>query len=219
MTYGRWPGQDGQDEQQRVDGGAVPPQWRPERRDSTGLLAWYGPEPGNRQRAYVPQQAPPLFLPARHPQDRQRGFDPPAPWPPYEGPPQPPGRLEPTRQPRGRSWPARHKALTGLLAFTALVVIIIGAANSGRSPSSPGRGATAGLTATTSATTAPTTPAAVVAPRASPAPVSCHPRTSAGNCYEPGEYCRVSDQGASGVTSDGEPITCRDNYGWRWEPS
>jgi hypothetical protein len=38
-------------------------------------------------------------------------------------------------------------------------------------------------------------------------------------CYEPGEYCRDSDHGSSGVAGDGEAITCEDNDGWRWEPS
>jgi hypothetical protein len=48
---------------------------------------------------------------------------------------------------------------------------------------------------------------------------SCYPLTNAGNCYEPGEYCRTRDHGASGVAGDGEPITCEDNNGWRWEPT
>jgi hypothetical protein len=38
-------------------------------------------------------------------------------------------------------------------------------------------------------------------------------------CYEPGEYCRGSDHGASGVAGDGKAISCEDNDGWRWEPS
>jgi hypothetical protein len=42
--------------------------------------------------------------------------------------------------------------------------------------------------------------------------------TNGGNCYEPGEYCRTSDRGASGVAGDGEKIICEDNNGWRWEP-
>jgi hypothetical protein len=43
--------------------------------------------------------------------------------------------------------------------------------------------------------------------------------TDGGNCYEPGEYCRDSDHGASGRAGDGEAITCEDNDGWRWEPT
>ena len=53
----------------------------------------------------------------------------------------------------------------------------------------------------------------------SPTPTGCHPLTNSGNCYEPGEYCRDADHGASGVAGDGEAITCQDNNGWRWEPS
>jgi hypothetical protein len=51
-----------------------------------------------------------------------------------------------------------------------------------------------------------------------PAP-SCYPLSDEGTCYEPGEYCRDSDHGASGVAGDGEKIICEDNDGWRWEPA
>jgi hypothetical protein len=50
-------------------------------------------------------------------------------------------------------------------------------------------------------------------------PGGCHPLTSGGNCYEPGEFCRASDHGVTGVAGDGETITCEDVNGWRWEPS
>jgi hypothetical protein len=46
---------------------------------------------------------------------------------------------------------------------------------------------------------------------------SCHPTTSSGHCYEPGEYCRKSDHGASGVAGDGAKIICKNHHGWRWE--
>jgi hypothetical protein len=59
---------------------------------------------------------------------------------------------------------------------------------------------------------------ALAQPTPTPAP-HCYPLTNGGNCYEPGEYCRKSDHGASGIAGDGEPITCEDNDGWRWEPS
>jgi len=49
-------------------------------------------------------------------------------------------------------------------------------------------------------------------------PATCFPLTNGGNCYEPGEYCRNSDHGMSGVAGDGEKIICADNDGWRWEP-
>jgi len=65
----------------------------------------------------------------------------------------------------------------------------------------------------------PAPPATVPAPPASTAPVGCHPLTNGGNCYEPGEYCRTSDHGMSGVAGDGEAISCTYKNGWRWEPA
>ena len=62
-----------------------------------------------------------------------------------------------------------------------------------------------------------TTP--VAAPTHSAGPTGCYPLSDEGTCYEPGEYCRDSDHGSSGVAGDGEAITCEDNDGWRWEPS
>lgn len=62
-------------------------------------------------------------------------------------------------------------------------------------------------------------PAPSPSPAPSPAPAqSCYPLTNGGNCYEPGEYCRSSDHGATGLAGDGESIVCADNNGWRWEP-
>jgi hypothetical protein len=60
---------------------------------------------------------------------------------------------------------------------------------------------------------------AAAKPKPTPVPTTCYPTTDSGNCYEPGEYCRNSDHGTSGVAGDGETITCEDNNGWRWEPS
>ena len=68
-------------------------------------------------------------------------------------------------------------------------------------------------------TPAQTTPAATPVASASTASAGCHPLTNAGNCYEPGEYCRNADHGVSGVAGDGTPIICEDNDGWRWEPA
>jgi hypothetical protein len=50
------------------------------------------------------------------------------------------------------------------------------------------------------------------------APAGCTPKTDAGNCYQPGEFCRDSDHGVTGVAGDGKSIECEDNDGWRWEP-
>lgn len=66
---------------------------------------------------------------------------------------------------------------------------------------------------------APTTQASPTqAPSAQAPAASCSPLTSSGKCYEPGEYCRDSDHGDTGVAGDGESIICKDNDGWRWEP-
>jgi cardiolipin synthase len=56
-------------------------------------------------------------------------------------------------------------------------------------------------------------------PTPTPKPTGCYPKTDSGTCYEPGEYCRDSDHGSSGVAGDGGAIVCEDNDGWRWEPS
>jgi phosphatidylserine/phosphatidylglycerophosphate/cardiolipin synthase-like enzyme len=60
-------------------------------------------------------------------------------------------------------------------------------------------------------------------PKPTPAPTpsgpGCRPKTNAGNCYEPGEYCRKTDHGKRGVAGDGKPIVCEDKNGWRWERS
>ena len=65
-------------------------------------------------------------------------------------------------------------------------------------------------------------PAVSRSPTPAPQPstaASCYPLTNGGNCYEPGEFCRDSDHGVSGVAGDGERIICEDNNGWRWEPA
>ncbi|HJQ01430.1 MAG TPA: hypothetical protein VJ851_07510 [Jatrophihabitans sp.] len=64
---------------------------------------------------------------------------------------------------------------------------------------------------------APTTAASPIQSTSAPVP-SCYPLTNGGNCYEPGEFCRKSDHGASGIAGDGKPIVCTYNNGWRWEP-
>jgi cytoskeletal protein RodZ len=50
-------------------------------------------------------------------------------------------------------------------------------------------------------------------------PVSCSPLSDENTCYEPGEYCRESDAGTSGIAGDGKSITCENNNGLRWEPN
>jgi hypothetical protein len=65
----------------------------------------------------------------------------------------------------------------------------------------------------------PPSPKTTAPAAASTTSSGCYPLTNGGNCYEPGEYCRNSDHGVSGVAGDGERIICEDNNGWRWEPA
>jgi hypothetical protein len=91
-----------------------------------------------------------------------------------------------------------------------------------KAPAPPPKTITSVVTRTATQTVVHTTTHTVTAAAAvpsAPAPTGCHPLTNSGNCYEPGEYCRDDDHGASGVAGDGEAITCEDNNGWRWEPS
>jgi hypothetical protein len=137
----------------------------------------------------------------------------------------------------------QNKVSIAVMAFIVLIIIGISSCggsatpggNSG-SPSGSPVGSPSGppaVTASSVPTTAPppqtTAPAApttaappppTTAPAAAPStPSGCYPLTNGGNCYEPGEYCRKSDHGASGVAGDGKPIICEDNDGWRWEPA
>jgi len=52
-----------------------------------------------------------------------------------------------------------------------------------------------------------------------PVPAGCHPTTSSGNCYEPGEFCPEADAGMTGVAGDGEAIKCTAGSPGRWEPA
>jgi hypothetical protein len=84
----------------------------------------------------------------------------------------------------------------------------------------PRAAAVAAVAAPAQPTSAP--PPAAPPPTAVPAPpptaASCHPLSDEGTCYKPGEFCRDSDHGVTGVAGDGETIKCEDNDGWRWEP-
>lgn len=81
--------------------------------------------------------------------------------------------------------------------------------------------AAAAAAPTTPAPAAPTetSPTAVAPPPAPTTPAGCYPLSDEGTCYQPGEYCRDDDHGASGVAGDGEAISCEYNDGWRWEPA
>lgn len=55
---------------------------------------------------------------------------------------------------------------------------------------------------------------------AAPVPAACYPKTSGGNCYRAGEFCRKSDLGTSGVAGNGERIRCEASGSRnRWEPA
>jgi hypothetical protein len=82
----------------------------------------------------------------------------------------------------------------------------------------PAQTTPAAVPVTTPAAAPATTPAAAQAPPTTTAPAACSPLSDEGTCYEPGEYCRDSDHGMSGVAGDGKSIACEDNDGWRWEP-
>lgn len=70
-----------------------------------------------------------------------------------------------------------------------------------------------------SPTPTPASPPPTQAPPPPPTAASCYPLSNEGTCYEPGEFCRESDHGVSGVAGDGEKIICANNDGWRWEPA
>jgi hypothetical protein len=67
---------------------------------------------------------------------------------------------------------------------------------------------------TTSTSLAPQSSTAVPTPSTA---ASCHPLTNSQKCYQPGQFCRNSDHGMSGVAGNGEKIVCKNQNGWRWE--
>ena len=134
--YGKPPQgpQQGYGQQSRQD-----PPWHPQQYDYLAHQQRTGPQQGP-----VGQQYPGGPQPWEQP-NRQQPYG--QPWPPRDQPyaPQPPPQPQqsamPPQTPRGRrrkSWPARHKVLTGLIAFGALVVIIV--AHRVEQPVSPGLG-------------------------------------------------------------------------------
>jgi hypothetical protein len=61
-------------------------------------------------------------------------------------------------------------------------------------------------------------PAPAQSPAAGDGGSGCHPTTSAGNCYEPGEFCPTADAGMTGLAGDGKTITCKLVSGrYHWE--
>jgi hypothetical protein len=130
-----------------------------------------------------------------------------------------------TQQPTGRG------CLTALAIVVLIIIGVIVHACSG--PSTP-VGQSVGTGPTVAASPSYLTPTPAPSPSstharhrhrrhhhhhhvAAPQP-SCYPLSDEGTCYEPGEFCRDSDHGATGLAGDGEKIACEDNDGWRWEP-
>jgi hypothetical protein len=251
MAYGQWPGQDGQQEWPDDDG-RPRPSWGSAQRGDTQRFGPYGQpgydergqqaggdgrwqppdwrygqqrhEQGNGQRGFAPGQYQPHFQPAPPSPPGQRGFGPPSPPPPYR-PPQPADG--PPRPPRGKSWPARHKVLTGVFGFAALI-IIIAVANSGGSHSSPGSGTAVGLTTSASATPtrAPSqhaTRAAAVVQKTPPPPVrttSAPTRAAVPPAPAPATHAAVVAAPASTPPAPAAPASCHPltNGGNCYEP-
>ena len=134
----------------------------------------------------------------------------------------------------------RHNWAFALIVAVILLIVGHACGQPGTSPAGnppPGVSASADTafpssadviaTTTGSPVTAPSVSSAASAPPASLAPVSatpvpqpaCYPQARSGNCYYPGEYCRDTDHGASGIAGNGDVITCENDNGWRWEPA
>jgi hypothetical protein len=117
-----------------------------------------------------PQQSPP-WNGAQGSQRQPYG----QPWAPQDQRPPlqvPPGQQSPFMpaqpQPKRKSWPARHKVLTGLMAVGALIVIIAAAASASNKPSTPAAdtgaasssGSPPATVSSAAASSAPSTPTA-----------------------------------------------------------
>src|SRR5216684_2854236 len=113
-------------------------------------------------------------------------------------------------------------ALRALLALLPVVVLLgLAACTPAGSPPpastrAPNPTHAASTTQAPHVTQAPSTARAPTTTQAAPA--GCYPLSNEGTCYEPGEFCRNSDHGVTGVAGDGKTIKCEDNDGWRWEP-
>jgi hypothetical protein len=144
--------------------------WHPHQNDPFAYQQRTGPQ----QQGPVGQQYPSEPQPWEQPNRQQQPYG--QPWPPQDqqNAPQPPPWQQqsamPPQTPKGhkrKSWPARHKVLTGLIAFGALVVIIAVASTSNKPSTTPSVTSAAGNSASPSAalssaaaSSAPSTPAA-----------------------------------------------------------
>ena len=166
---------DGQSPQYPQDYGRRYPQdkpWQPQENDPFAYTQNAGGQQGTggQQR---PQQVPPWH--GAQGSQRQPHGQPSPPqsqqYPPQVPPGQQPPGMPPQPQPKRKSWPARHKVLTGLMAVGALIVIIA-AASASNKPSTPVADTGAATSSTSpsaagssaAASTTPSTPAAPASP-------------------------------------------------------
>src|ERR1700733_6700677 len=176
MAYGGDNGRQGQGPQDGSGQQWPQVQWPPQyRHPGAGQQDWQGEpwqreqyDPGaHRQRLGQPPQQP--YPPQAQPWP-QPGYQAPQgqPWQ-QPGYGQPPWGPPPPQLPPRKSWPARHKVLTGLIAFGAIVIIAIAANAAGSSSSSTdaaGVATTAPTPPSAAATAAPSSAAATTAPAA-----------------------------------------------------
>ncbi|MGH3244671.1 MAG: hypothetical protein ACRDOI_00435 [Trebonia sp.] len=139
-------------------GGQQAPRWQPGASyPGNGQQGQHGQQAGADGDSRSPgwghdQRGQGAYAPGQYPPPGPQGFGQPFPQQPSFGPSQPP---RPPQLPlRGKSWPARHKGLTGLFAFVGLIIIVV-AANSGGSSSSSSGGTAAGAQPVAAAPAAP----------------------------------------------------------------
>jgi hypothetical protein len=102
---------------------------------------------------------------------------------------------------------------------TASFSVSAQASQASGSPSASASGSSSPSSSPSSSSPPLPPPTSAPAPATSAPHAGCYPLSNEGTCYEPGEYCRKADHGASGIAGDGKAITCEYNDGWRWEPS
>jgi hypothetical protein len=149
--------------------------WHPQQNDPFAYMQHTGPKqgPAGQQNPWEPQ-------PWGQPNPQQQSYG--QPWPPQDqqGAPQPPPWQQqsamPPQPPKGQKrkpWPARHKVLSGFIAFGALIVIIVAAsASAANKPSTTAADAGAAVSSSSPsaavssavANSAPSTPAAPAGP-------------------------------------------------------
>jgi hypothetical protein len=152
QDYGEpWPPQQGYGQQYPQD------PWQPQPYDPAAHRQRIGPE------QYAPQHRP-------WPQETPQSPGPPGDFRPYGQPYEQPGYGQPPRetqpgpqhaQPRRKTWPARHKVLTGFIALGSLVAIGGIARAATGTPPKPAANVAA---ATTAASAPPASPSAAAAP-------------------------------------------------------